>query len=167
MMPVSSQKDCILLQNDLNTLSQWCNTWNLFLNEDKCSVIRFTTSHSPVSFDYYFNGKKVSQKSTAKDLGLIVSAHFQWRPHYQQIMSKAYKTLGLLSRVFSASVATQAKLTLYTSLVCSKMLYCSVVWRPLLLVDIKCLELVYYQGFRFRLQTTSRNTTSTSFDDGI
>ena len=99
MMPVSSQKDCVLLQNDLNTLSEWCNTWNLFLNEDKCSVVLFTTSHSLVSFDYYLNGKKVSQRSTAKDLGLIVSAHFQWRHHYQQIISKAYKTLGLLRRL--------------------------------------------------------------------
>ena len=46
-LPVSSQKDCILLQNDLNTLSELCNTLNLFLNEDKCSVVRFTTSHYP------------------------------------------------------------------------------------------------------------------------
>ena len=49
----------------------------------------------------------------------------------------------------SASVATQAKLTLYTSLVRSKLLYCSVVWRPLLLVDIKCLELVQRRATKF------------------
>ena len=80
-----------------------------------------------------------------------------------------------LTRVFFASVAIQAKLTLYTSLVRSKMLYCSVIWRPLLLVDIKCLELVQRRAtnfiikgsdldYRQRLETLY---TSTAFDDGI
>ena len=49
-------------------------------------------------------------KSTAKDLGLIVSAHFQW---LLPLSTDYIQTLGLLRRVFSASVATQAKLTLH------------------------------------------------------
>ena len=47
-MPISSLQDCSLLQNDLLSISNWCCTWNLFLNEEKCSVFRFTTGHSPV-----------------------------------------------------------------------------------------------------------------------
>ena len=47
-MPISSLQDCSLLQNDLFSISNWCCTWNLFLNEEKCSVFRFTTGHSPV-----------------------------------------------------------------------------------------------------------------------
>ena len=149
LMPISSQHDCVLLQNDLNRLVEWCNTWNLFLNEEKCSIIHFTKNRSPLFYSYSLNNKEILHTSSGKDLGLIVSNNFQWRLHYQQIISKAYKILGLLRRLFSTSISTRAKLTLYTSLVRSKLLYCSVVWRPHLLVDIKTLELVQRRATKF------------------
>ena len=80
---------------------------------------------------------------------MCLTNNFRWRLHYQQIISKAYKILGLLRRLFSTSISTRAKLTLYTSLVRSKLLYCSVVWRPHLLVDIKTLELVQRRATKF------------------
>ena len=149
LMPISSKQDCIQLQSDLDRLSEWCRTWSLSLNEEKCSVIRFTRSHSTESLNYYLNGKEISHAYTGKDLGLTVSANFQWRLHYTKITSSAYKFLGLLRRIFSASVSTRAKLTLYISLVRSKLLYGSVVWRPHLLVDIKSLELVQRRATKF------------------
>ena len=149
LMPISSLQECSFLQNDLTSLSVWCRTWNLLLNEDKCSVVHYTTSLPPVSFNYSLNGKVISYKSEVKDLGLIVSSNFKWRPHYQLITSKAYKMLGLLRRVFSSSVSISAKCSLYVSLVRSQLLYCSVVWHPHLLVDIKCLELVQRRATKF------------------
>ena len=97
-MPISSLQDCTLLQNDLLSISNWCRTWNLFLNEEKCSVFRFITGHSPVMCNYSLTGREVSSKSKGRDLGLFVSDNLQWRPHYQLITSKAYKRLGLLRR---------------------------------------------------------------------
>ena len=57
-MPISSLQDCSLLQNDLLSISNWCRTWNMFLNEEKCSVFRFTTGHSPVMCNYSLNGRE-------------------------------------------------------------------------------------------------------------
>ena len=153
-MPISSQHDCVLLQNDLNRLSEWCYAWNLFLNEEKCSILQFSKSHSPVPFNYHLNGKEILHSYSGKDLGLVVSSNLKWRLHYQQASSKAYKILGLLRRVFSSSVSTRAKLTLYTSLVRPKLLYCSVVWRPHSLADIKCLELVQRRATKFIFKGT-------------
>ena len=84
-----------------------------------------------------------------KDLDLIVSTDFNWRSHYQSITSRAYKVLGLLRRVLSGSVSVSAKCSLYTSLVHSQLLYCSPVWHPYLLRDIRCLELVQRRATKF------------------
>ena len=150
LMPISSKQDCMQLQFDLDRLSEWCHTWSLALNEEKCLVIHFTKSHSSEFLNNYsLNGKEISHAHTGKDLGLIVSSNFQWRLHYAKITSSAYKFLGLLRRIFSAAVSTRAKLTLYISLVRSRLLYGSVVWRPHLLVDIKSLELVQRRASKF------------------
>ena len=136
---------CIHLQSDLSRVSEWCNTWNLFLNEKKCSTVpRLSTT-----LNYHLNGQQIPSKAMEKDLGLIVSADFSWRPHYQSITSIAYKVLGLLRRVFSGSVSVSAKCSLYTSLVRSQLLYCSPVWHPYLLRDIRCLEQVQRRATKF------------------
>ena len=141
IMPIHSLQDCLNLQSDLSKLSDWCSVWNLLLNEDKCSAIHFKAKLPSTSY-YHLNGKSISSKAVEKDLGLVVSSDLSWRSHYQLISSRAYKMLGLLRRVFSGSVSVSAKRSLYISLVRSKLLYCSSVWHPYFLMDIKCLEFI-------------------------
>ena len=90
IMPISSVSDCSLLQDDLSRVVKWSTTWNLLLNEDKCSIIQFTSSRSPLIFNYLVNGKEIPSKSTQRDLGIVVSSNYQWSNHYQVIISKAY-----------------------------------------------------------------------------
>ena len=149
VMPVSSISDCLLLQNDLTRLVEWSTTWNLLLNEDKCSVTHFSTREFPITYNYFISGKQLPSKSIVRDLGVIVSANCQWSSHYQMIVSKAYKMLGMLRRMFSSSIAISAKRSLYLSLVRSQLLYCSPLWHPHLLTDIKCLETVQRRATRF------------------
>ena len=148
-MPISSLQDCMNLQSDLSRLTEWCSTWHLFLNEDKCSAFHFKTRLFQISFNYLINGKVISSKAVGKDLGLTISADLSWRPHYRCISSKAYEMLGLLRRVFSNCVSVSAKCSLYISLVRSRLLYLSPVWHPYLLMDIKCLELVQRRSTKF------------------
>ena len=63
--------------------------------------------------------------------------------------------LGLLRRIFSSQVSVSARCSLYISLVRSKLLYCSPLWHPYLLMDIKCLELVQRRATRFIMNDTS------------
>ena len=159
LMPISTMCDCKLLQDDLTRLSKWCSHWNLSLNELKCSAISFTTkapsNNSPILFKYEANGKQISSKYNQKDLGITVSADLSWRPHYQLIISKAYKMLGLLRRVFSKSVSISAKRSLHVSLVRPHLLYCSPIWHPYLLTDIRTLELVQRRATKFIIDDTS------------
>ena len=105
---ISIYSDCVSLQDDLNSLSKWSSTWNLLFNERKCSVVRFNTKPSSIIYNYHINSMLISSTDTHRDLGVIISADLQWKPHYQHIVSKSYKMLGLLRRLFSSVNCIQA-----------------------------------------------------------
>ena len=73
------------------------------------------------------------------------------------VIAKSYKVLGLLRRVFSSVHSPQANKVLYISLVRSKLLYCSSIWRPHLLTDIKALENVQRRASRFIVHNSVLN----------
>ena len=142
-MPISPTSDSLTLQSDLSSLVDWSTMWKLDFNENKCCVIRFTKNELNPTFSYSINNTAISSVGTQKDLGVVLSSDMQWRSHYLLITSRAYKTLGLICRVFpQVSDIFYAKRRLYFSLVRSHLLYCSPLWHPHLLVDIKSLETV-------------------------
>ena len=49
IMPISSPLDSTHLQSDLLRLSEWCMTWNLYLNENKCSNVHYKSRPSTTS----------------------------------------------------------------------------------------------------------------------
>ena len=150
---ITTVSDCLSLQQDLNNLVTWSTSWSLLFNEQKCSILRFcSTRHTPIPF---VNGKPVAVKDSHRDLGVIISTDLQWTAHYCYIMSRAYKVLYLLCRVFGAVKCVLAKKVIYLSLVSSQLLYCSPVWRPHLLRDIKALEGVQRRATKFVLKDYS------------
>ena len=151
LMPISSMSDCSSLQRDLNRLAEWSSIWNLHFNEEKCSVIRFNRKRSSTSTicKYSINNKPVSSNDSHMDLGIIMSANLQWRPHYELVISRSYKKLGLLRRIFSTVKCISAKRSLYLSFIRSQLLYCSSLWRPQHLMDITHLESVQRRATRF------------------
>ena len=47
---VKSIDDCIIFQNDLNTLSQWTNDWLLSFNVDKCKVMHIGKNNPKLDY---------------------------------------------------------------------------------------------------------------------
>ena len=87
--------------------------------------------------------------TTHKDLGIVFSVNFMWGPHFKLILSRAYKVLGLLRRVFSTIQCAQSKHILCLTLVRPHLLYCSSLWRPHLLSDIRSLETMQRRATKF------------------
>ena len=77
-----------------------------------------------------------------RDLGLMVSNDLTWDKHYEYIIARAYKVLGLIHRTFSMSHYPLAKAKLYITLVRSQLIYCTQLWRPHLIKDILNIERV-------------------------
>jgi len=96
----------------------------------------------------YINGHTIP---LCKDLGIIFNNTLSWWEHYEAIISKAYKSLGQLRRVFKDSHSPQARKCLYILLVWSNLLYCSPLWQPYLLKDIILLERVQRRATKFIL----------------
>ena len=78
-LPISKQSDC--LQNDLDVLAVWSKHWNLFLNESKCSLVRFGLQMSSSPHVYSINSCEIQSVSQHKDLGIIVSGDLSWTNH--------------------------------------------------------------------------------------
>ena len=47
------------IQHDLDKITDWCRTWQMQLNINKCVVLRCTRSSYPVLFDYVIDGKVI------------------------------------------------------------------------------------------------------------
>ena len=96
------------------------------------------------------------RKTAHTDLGVMLTPDLKWRDRYVSIMTKS-KVLGLLRRVFSSVYCPWAKKVLYVSLIRSKLLYCSPIWRPHLLTDIKALEDVQRRATKYILNNYDSN----------
>ena len=83
--------------------------------------------------------------------GLIVSNNITWDKHYEYIIARAYKILGLIRRTFSVSHYSLAKAKLYTTLVHSQLTYCTQLWRPHLMKDILNIERVQRRATKYVL----------------
>ncbi len=144
-----------LLQSDINNLLFWSQKWKLHFNESKCVLLQFRLSNKSPPKSYYFIGENpIQTKDSHKDLGVIMQTNLKWNSHYDSICSKAYRTLYLLKRTFSPSTSELVKRRLYISLVRSQLMYCSPLWRPMLIKDIKKLESLQKRATKFILGPT-------------
>lgn len=156
---VSSSSDSLQLQQDLDNLTAWSADWKLSFNELKCILLSFQPNNSsnyqlaptPTTSQYQINGHRITSRLQHKDLGVVMSHDLSWTNHLTSITNQAYKKLGLLRRSFSSVTSVSAKKSLYLSLIRSQLIYCSQVWRPHLVKDIKLLENVQRRATKFIL----------------
>ena len=126
-----------LLQRDIDNLFSWSTSSNLDFNSSKSCHLSFNRKY-PTS--YTISGNIIITKQSHKDLGVTLSDNLEWKTHHDIILSKAYKTLGLVRRTFSSSIPPLTKVKLYVSLIRSQLMYCFPIWRPYLVKDISNLE---------------------------
>ena len=151
--PISSIQDSISLQKDLDALNNWSLHWKLAFNNSKCKLLRISPPNQIISSaNYTINNCPISMSTLHRDLGILVSNDLSWDDHYLAITSKAYKSLYFIRRSTSKSLSSHTKLSLYKSLVRPKLLYCSQVWRPHKVKDIKNFERIQRRATKFILQ---------------
>ena len=152
LKPIVSPHDTILLQHDLNLLSAWSHRWHLPFNATKCTILHFFSSNSPIlTPNYYLNSTPIPSSDHHRDLGVIFSTDLSWSNHYTHITTAAYKLLGLLRRSFSNSNSISTKKLLYISLVKSRIMYASPIWRPHQIKDMMVLERIQRRATKFIL----------------
>ena len=146
---IRTTSDSSLLQNDVNYLSNWSLTSHLSFHPSKSCHLSFNQKFLT---SYTINGSTIPSLPEHKDLGVLISNNLEWGPHLDYILTKAYKTLGLIRRTFSQSVSSSVKVKLYIALVRSQLLYCSPIWCPHLMKDIHKFEQLQRRATKYILQ---------------
>ena len=146
----SAQSNHTLLQNNIDALTTYSNSWHLLFNAAKCVHLHFQFKSASNILNYYINDKLICRKEETKDLGIIFNSDLSWDKHHRTITSWAYRCLYLLKRTFTTHAVTSKKL-LYISLVRAQLKYCSQLWRPYLIKDIIVLERVQHRATKFIL----------------
>ena len=80
---IHSLDDCNRLQDDLNSLSVWSETWMLRFNAGKCIVLRI---RDKFKYRYTLNGVYLEELNDQKDLGILVSRDLSPRSHIIEIV---------------------------------------------------------------------------------
>ena len=121
----------------------WCLSSGVYKSTLFLEPIFYLSKYS--LSEVYFNTHRLLIKFNGLWYSLAFGAH------YQHIISRAYRVLGLLRRTFSSNTNLREKKRLYVSLVRSQLVYCSPFWRPYLLKDISQLETVQRRATKFIL----------------
>ena len=142
------------LEQDLLRVAAWCCENQLLINPDQTKFMLIATrqlrkrfSSSPV---VSFLGKYLEPVASAKDLGVTLDSHLTYDCHISNVVSSCVAKLCQINRVknsFDGKTLEQ----LISSLVFSKMLYCSTEWSNTSTTNIKKLQLMQNFACRTKL----------------
>ena len=86
-----------ILNADLQTISQWTNSWLVTFNSSKTLSMIFSGKLNPVQHSSLFmNGTIIEETTSRKHRGLIFSSTCTWTDHVNSISDKAWTRLNLL-----------------------------------------------------------------------
>lgn len=146
---ISCYRDCDAFQQNLDSIQSWSNINHLYFNYDKCQVMSFTRSTSPIMGRYQLNGKEIYRSQKVKDLGIVFDPKLTFHNHIQSLVKECFKKLGFVTRNCRDFSQGHVIGLLYTSLVRSKLEYGAPIWNPNEKKYILMLEQVQKRFLRF------------------
>ena len=158
---IDSPQDHSILQDDLNKLVDWSNTWQMKFNVDKCVVMTFGTLKNKSKYEYKMNNQTLEVVKHNPYLGVELSDNMKYNQHINTITSKASRVLGFVKRNLKHCPKT-VKERAYQSLVRPKLEYSSPIWNPHQKTQIKQIEQVQRNAARFVLNKPFNRQSPTS-----
>ena len=97
---VRSAADSAALQEDLDRVAEWAETWKLSLNASKCKSMSVALKRNPVQYAYTVRGTVLEKLDSMRDLGVILDSKLAFSAHVDSVVSKSRRALGVLMRSF-------------------------------------------------------------------
>ena len=152
--PISCSSDCTLLQADLDNIIAWSSRNNMMLNKEKFELISYTSKNKTNKIDVFnelpFNNTfqaystgddDIFPSRVIRDLGIHLNSSLNWDDHINYLSKVGKQLSGWILSVFY-SRDSKVLLTLFNSLVRSKMEYGCQIWDPFKINQINALEQV-------------------------
>lgn len=146
---VRDQNDCHLLQEDINSVSQWLHSIGLNFHPAKCSIMSYTTNSVPIQYTYSINNTPLHYVAKYKDLGIIFQNNLLFDLHRNEIEQKAFRRLGMVIRNSKSISDLDVIKMLYLTLVRPILEYGSTIWLPLTQCGKKALERIQARFVRY------------------
>ena len=132
------------LQENLNKLVMWSNTWLLKFNTAKCKVLPLRRKADKEILPQYTMGSDENTHildcaSAEKDIGVYIDTDLSFEKHINEKVNKANMIVGIIRRTYSY-LDIENFLLLYKALVRPNLEYASSVWQPYKVKDIDILE---------------------------
>ena len=146
---ISSCDDVLILQEDLNTVVKWATENSMVLYDSKFEYLAYRTASSKHFEELPFtaqwvhystpSGEDLTPAISVKDLGVHLSPDMKWSLQATIAARNSNKMAKWVLSVFSDR-SKDVLLTLYKSIVRSRLEYSCPVWNPSSMQDIKKLE---------------------------
>jgi hypothetical protein len=133
--------DCDALQQDLQAVYSWAEDVNMIFNGDKFEALRFWPGPVLKPSNSYLDpdGNPIEEKKSLRDLGVKISSDLSFSVHIEEVVAGASKLVGWTLRTFRRR-SKFLMLTVWKSLIQSKLDYCSQLWSPSDQANISKLE---------------------------
>jgi hypothetical protein len=145
---ISSQADCETLQDDLQQLESWENTWKMEFNPSKCFTLNITRKRNKISYNYILRGSELQNVKKTDYLGVTIQSDMRWNSHIDKVVNKANRSLGMIRRNIRTN-CQQTKETAFNSLVRPNLEYACSAWDPHQKCYINKIQAVQRRGARY------------------
>ena len=149
-----------ILQEDLEKLHQWSETWHMSFNIKKCAVMTITKQTKPSLHNYGMNGETVPRVNSHDYLGVTITSNLSWNDQCNKVHAKAKRTLQLVQRTFHACTPEVKKIA-YETLIRPSLEYATPAWSPHTQKNIDRLEHIQRAAARFVQNDFARRSSVT------
>ena len=96
---IKGPDDQKILQDDINTMLQWADKWQLEFHPDKCLSMAINNKEGR---DWKYNMKEIELKQSRqeKDIGVFVDDQLKFEYHMYEKIKKANNMMGLIRHSF-------------------------------------------------------------------
>ena len=155
---MKSYQDCIILQNDIDSLHKWCVINKMNFHPDKCKVLSVCDKKVPwidilpfSKFPYELNNNILDYVDNERDLGVLMHETLSWDLQHSKLITKASQLLGLTKRTCHFVNNTNRRRSLYLALVRIQFEHCSPIWRPCSATQIDKFEKIQKNAIKWIL----------------
>ena len=120
---IKREEDSEKLQNDLDSLQKWSDTWLLKLHPNKCKVMTVSSKkkREEISNQYHLYdnlGQEIELQTSEgeKDIGVLVDEQLSFSKHMQQQINKANSIMGLIRRTYIVHIFRRTEFQVHVSI---------------------------------------------------
>ena len=148
MKKVRTRNDSVLLQNDMDGMQNWSNTWLLNFHPDKCHVLTLGKLHNiKHAHNYRLGDTELEHVFNEKDLGVVIDSDLSFKDHIAEKIRKANSIVGLIYRSFD-HLSPKLLRQLYVTFVRPILEYAQAAWSPVLRKHVNNIENVQRRATR-------------------